>query len=149
MSKATYLNGFRKTAEAYGIPHDKLARFALAKAAEGEAAAGATPSMRELFRSALGNFKNWYSGQNELVKGLVGGLGSAAVGSGLGAAFGGIGGTGAGRGAARGALLGGLIGTAGSIDWSKVKQYIDSAAAEAAKARAAAKANTAANSVQA
>ena len=148
MSKATYLNGFKKTAEAYGIPHDKLARFALAKSAEGEAAAGATPGLKELFRSALGNFKNWYDGQSESVKGLVGGLGSVAIGSGLGAAFGGIGGTGAGRGAARGALLGGLFGTARSIDWGKVRQYIDSAAAEAAKARATARAKTAADGVK-
>lgn len=79
---------------------------------------------------------SWYNGLDDKYKALIHG---AAAGLG-GAAIGGL------IGGKKGALGGSLVaGLAGTIDWSKVKQYIDYASIEAAKSRASSLVNAGAN----
>lgn len=117
MSKQSYIDGFRKAAEARNVDPEALAKYLMSKKAEGEATTG----LWDQVRAAIGDAKKWWDDPaNVAYKPLIGaGIGSA-LGTGLGAALHGK------KGLRGGAILGALGGGLGTVDWEALNKALGS-----------------------
>ena len=119
MSKQSYIKGFRKKAEENGLDARGLARYALAKQAEGGSggSSGIWGGVMDFLDRAKGK---WDYETGPATKSLLGALALAGVGTGLGAAVSPKGKRK--KGMAAGAILGALAGaTVPHVNWKAVK----------------------------